>query len=187
MGGSYPTRWNQLRSFGPTKSRFDQHTLPARNQRRSIAYLTSGDDAFTTAIAEYFQDESGAGVGPIDVNLDQPTASMWLTATPLLLLDLASGWMTRAGGNQAICSGPRSVSREWARAIYATYGKKGRTPFIVGLAYRSSIWGPGTCLCLWETGQGAFPDAPAATRALADPVMARAVAKAADTLRTLAL
>lgn len=169
-----------MRSWGPTRSRFDHHTLPARTQRREIAYLAyGGKTALTTAIAEYFQAETGAGIRPIDATLDHPTATMFETAVDLVLLDLASGWVTRAGGNQAICAGPRSKSREWARAIYAVYGRKGRAPHLVGLAYPSSVWGPGRCIALWETGKAAFPSAPSVTRSLADPAFEPAVAKAA--------
>lgn len=180
LGGAHPLRWDEMRSWGPTKSRFDHHTLPSRSQQRAIAYLAHGSGAaLTTAIAEYFQDESGAGVGPIDTTFDHPTATMFETAADLVLLDLASGWVTRAGGNQAVCAGPRSNSRAWARAIYAAYGAKGRAPRLVGLAYPSSVWGPGRCIALWETGSAAFPSGPTATRSLADPAFETAVAKAA--------
>ncbi len=152
----------------------------ASTQRRAIAYVAfGGKAALTTAIAECFQDETGAGVGPIDVIFDRPTATMFETAIDLVVLDLASGWMTRAGGNQAICAGPRDKSRVWARAIYATYGKKGGTPHLAGLAYPSSVRGPGRCIALWETGKAAFPLRPTVTRALADPAFERALAKAA--------
>lgn len=87
-----------MRSWGPTKSRFDHHAPPPHARRRAIAYLAYGGTPLTTAIAAYFQDESGAGVGPLDVVLNGPTATVFETVTDLVLLDLASEWMTRAGG-----------------------------------------------------------------------------------------
>lgn len=171
-----------MRSWGPTKSRFDHHAPPPHSQRRAIAYLAYGGTALTTAIAEYFQDESGAGVGPIDPTFNHPTATMFDTAVDLVLLDLASGWMTRAGGNQAVCAGPRDKSREWARAIHAAFGRMGRASLITGLAYPSSVWGPGRCIALWETGRPAFPASPVATRSLVDPAFVPTVAKAARDL-----
>lgn len=183
LGGSHPLGWRAMRTWGPTKSRFDHHFPPPHPQQRAIAYLAyGGRAAFTTAIAEYFQDESGAGVGPLDVIFNDPTTTVFETAADLVLLDLSSGWMTRAGGNQAICAGQRDKSREWARAIYAAYGRRGRTSQIAGLAYPSSVWGPGSCIALWETGRVAFPRSPVVTRSLADPAFERAVAKAARDL-----
>lgn len=70
------------------------------SQQRAISYLASADCAFTTAIAEYVRDESGAGVGPIDATFDHPTVTMFgIMADLVVLLDLLSGWVTRAGGN----------------------------------------------------------------------------------------
>jgi hypothetical protein len=164
--------WNELRAFGPTKSRFDHHTLPRRiHPTRAIAYLATGPAAFTTAIAEYFQDDSG-GVGPIDRHRHRPAIGIFELARPVTLLDLDSGWVTRAGGNQAIRTGVRARSREWARAIYRHHP-------VDGLLYRSSVWGPGRCVAVWERSRAAFPPAPTSTRTLDDPHLAAAVASAA--------
>src|SRR5207253_3123453 len=102
-------------------------------------------------------------------------------ARDIQLLDLDAGWVTRAGGNQAITSGRRSRSREWARAIYA------ELPAVDGLAYISSVWGPGRCIALWDRGSDAFPAAPLNSRRLDDPVLDAAVANAAIALGTYAL
>ena len=60
LGGPNRSAWNELRAFGPTRSRFDHHTLPRRiHPTRAIAYLATGPAAFTTAMAEYFQDDAG--------------------------------------------------------------------------------------------------------------------------------
>ena len=137
--------------LGPNKSRFDHHTPPHRAQRRAIAYLAWGPDAFTTALAEYFQDDSGAGVGPFDLVTSRPAITLFRLATEVVLLDLSGPWTTRAGGNQAICNGPRWRSRQWARAVYAAFGNPGTAHAVEGLAYRSSVWGPGHCAVLWQT------------------------------------
>lgn len=181
LGGAHPRAWNELRSFGPTKSRFDHQPLPRRNHpSRRIAYLTTGTDAFVAALAEWFQNDGG-GVGPFDLTMRSPAITIFETATPLTLLDLDSGWMTRAGGNQAVRTGPRGVSRDWSRMIYRHHRGVG------GLAFRSSVWGPGHCLVLWERAAAAFPAAPTASRQLNDPALTLAVMNAAQRLGTYVL
>lgn len=180
LGGPHPAAWNEFRRFGPTKSRYDHHTLPRRVQDRGIAYVASGAVAFTTALAEYFQNDSGAGVGPIDRHHNEPAISVFRLDGPVQLLDLASGWVTRAKGNQAIRTGARGRAREWARAIYSHHGG-----MVSGLAFGSSVWGPGRCAALWEPAEAAFPAAPLATRLLSDPALAVPLAKTAEDLKTI--
>lgn len=175
--GPRPRAWDELRRFGPTSSRFDHQTLPKREHpTRASAYVTWDATAFTAAIAEYFQD-GDAGIGPIDRRRDRPAVTAFRLNGDLTLLDLDSGWVTRAGGNQAIRNGLRSRSREWARAIY-------RHLDVDGLGYGSSVWGPGRCVALWEGAARAFPPAPLASRLLDDPYLAPAIAKAAVELAT---
>lgn len=181
LAGSHPTAWNELRRFGPTKSRFDHHPHPRRvHPRRRIAYVTGGTDAFTAALAEWFQDDAG-GVAPFDLHLRQPAITLFDTVDELTLLDLDGGWVTRAGGNQAIRTGPRAVCRDWARAIYSSHRS------IDGLVYGSLVWGPGRRIALWDRSQRAFPDVPIATRLLSDPVVANPVALAAMQLGSYVL
>jgi hypothetical protein len=181
LAGPHPTAWNQLRAFGPTKSRFDHQPPPRRDHpTRRIAYLTMGTEAFVAALAEYFQDDGG-GVAPMDLTLRQPAITMFEAATELVLLDLDSGWVTRAGGNQAIRTGPRGVCRAWSRAIYRHH--RG----VHGLVYGSSVWGPGRCLALWERATSALPTTPTATRRLDDPTITLAVMDAARRLGTYVL
>ena len=92
-----------------------------------------------------------------------------------------TGWMNRAGGNQAIRTGPRGVARDWARAIHRHHKD------VVGLVYGSSVWGPGRCVALWERASSPFPAAPTATRQLNDPGLRDAVRAAADELGTYVL
>lgn len=174
--GPHPAAWDDMRFFGPTTSRFDHHTAPRRiHPTRSIAYLTYSETRFVAALAEYFQDANG-GVGPIDRSFRAPMHSQFELASELLLLDLDSGWVTRAGGNAALVSGPRGRSRQWSQAIYALY------PDVAGLLYTSSVWAPGRCIALWDRGHGAFPAAPLTSRLLSDPVLEAALANAALTL-----
>ena len=178
LGGAHPLPGNGMRSYGPTTSRFDHHTEPRRaHPVRSIAYLTFGPTRFVAALAEYFQDANG-GVSPIDRVNRQPAITQFELAADVQLLDLDSGWVTRAGGNQAIISGRRSRAREWARAVYAEHRS------IQGVAFRSSVWPPGQCIALWERGSGAIPAAPLTSRTLDDPVLDAAVAGAALDLGT---
>lgn len=95
-----------------------------------------------------------------------------------MLGDLDGGWITRAGGNQGIRTGPRAMSRRWAQAIYQAHAE------VHGLAYGSSLWGPGRCLALWERARPAWPSAPDATRLLDDPALRPALLAAAERLGT---
>lgn len=182
LAGDHPTAWNELRWFGPTKSRFDHQPPPRQvHPTRAIAYLAIGDDAFVGALGEFFQDDSGTGVAPLDLTLRQPAITLFETVTQLTLVNLDSGWITRAGGNQAIRTGPRGVARHWSRTIYHHHTG------IQGLAFASSVWGPGQCIALWERAEPAFPTAPTATRNLDDPGLGPAIANAAKALGTVVL
>jgi len=133
-----------------------------------------------SALAEHFQDANG-GVGPIDRSHRQPAITQFELAADVQLLDLDSGWVTRAGGNQAITSGRRSRARQWARAIYSEH------PNMQGVAFGSSVWAPGHCIALWDRGAPAIPGAPLTSRTLDDPVLGVALANAAVALGTCLL
>lgn len=179
LGGPHPCSWDEFRFLGPTTSRFDHQPPPRRiHPRRAVCYLTTGPTAVPAALAEYFQDAAGR-VGLIDAHHRQPALTAFELAQPVTLLDLDGGWVTRAGGNQVIRTGPRGRSRDWARAIYRHH------PGIDGLAYGSSIWGPGRCFVLWERARRAVPAAPLASRTLADPALRPVLAHAARILGTV--
>ncbi len=178
LAGDFPVAWNEFRAFGPTASRFDHHPPPPRvHGTRRVAYFTYGPEAVTAALAEFFQDDGG-GVKPIDREHRHPNLTVIETATDLRLLDLTSGWVTRAGGNQAIASGARSTAREWARAIHRHHAP------LHGLAWVSAVWGPGRCIVLWERGTVAMPDGPRSHRELRDPLLEVPVHGAAERLGT---
>jgi hypothetical protein len=175
--GPWPCAWDEFRFFGPTSSRFDHQTPPRRvHPTRGITYVTHGTSAFTATLAEYFQDGDGR-VGPIDRRANRPMITTFELTGDLTLLNLESGWVTRAGGNQAITSGVRSRSREWARTIYRHFP-------VDGLSYGSSVWGPGFCCVLWERAAASFPSSPLASRLLDDPYLAPALGQAAIDLGT---
>jgi hypothetical protein len=174
LAGAHPVAWDGFRSYGPTTSRFDHHVPPPAVQDRAIAYVTYGEGAFVAGLGEFFQ--HGERAGPIDRSRCRAAVTAFDTTRDLVLLDLHGGWVTRAGGNQAITSGPREPTRRWARAVYDAHAG------VDGVAWRSSVWGPGRCAALWERAADALPAAPAATRTLDDPLLAAAVADAAARL-----
>jgi hypothetical protein len=134
--------------------------------------------AFTTAIGEVFQDSDTQRVGPVDRTLRRPFLTVFETTDTLTLLDLDSGWITRAGGNQSIRTGSRAMAQRRAREIHQNLA-------VNGVYYGSSVWGPGVCAALWEGAARAFPVAPMLSRALDDPVLATPIAHAVDTLGTV--
>lgn len=183
LGGSHPTGWDEMRHFGPTTSRFDHHPLPqGHHPAHGIAYLTTGHRAVTTACAEVFQQADGSGVGPIDRTRRRPALAVFVLATDLTLLDLESGWIARAGGNAAICSGPRTMSREWARAIHQAHGGT-----IDGILYPSSVWPPGRCVAVWADAPSVFPVTPLMARDLNDNRLDLWLDAAANALNTYAI
>ena len=179
LAGAHPCAWNDSRFYGPTSARFDHHPPPPHTHpTRSVIYGALGDEAFTAAIAEFFQDDAGT-VGPIDRVLRAPAATAFTLAAPIRVLDLRTGWVTRAGGNQAIMSGSRSRARDWARAIYRSHTD------VQGLMYASSVWGPGLCVAIWDRGAAGIPAANDLHRSLVDPVMDGPLAVAAGRLGTV--
>lgn len=124
-----------------------------------------------TALAETFQDTR-----VIDTHDGEPYLVIWRPTRALVLLDLASGWTTRAGGNQAICSGDRRQARRWAREIYGTYEE------IDGIVYTSATYGPGCAVALFDRGADSIPRHPLLHRALADPAVTPLLEQAAAAL-----
>lgn len=133
-----------------------------------VAQRGPGADALTTALAECFQ--ASRVIDPI---VGDPWLVAWTPVTPLMLLDLASAWTTRAGGNQALCAGDRRVARRWARAIYK------QLAHVDGLCCPSSILGNGRSVALFDRASNAIPLRPDLHRPLADPALQPAIARAA--------
>lgn len=169
--GKHPTRWDELRHFGPTSSRFDHHTLPKRVQTSGIAYATIGRDAILTALAEVFQDTR---------HVDRRYHEPWLVAFDLdasvTLLDTGGRWPVRAGGNMAINSGSRAKARAWSRAIYQSYLNAD------GIWYPSSITNL-RCAALYERASHALPKTPVFNEPLDSPKLLAGLLRLAKGLR----
>lgn len=118
------------------------------------------------AIAEFLEDAAGR-VGPIDRVAATRAITAFSLTSPLHVLDLDSGWVTKAGGNQAITSGHH--------------------PDVQGLGYRAAVFGPGVCIALWERAKSAIPAGNDLDRVLADPAMDDPVAEAAERLGAIAV
>lgn len=157
QAGPHPTRWNQLRHYGPTLARFDHHELPPRVQQHGILYAARQP---VTALAEVFQARR-----TIDASAGEPWLLGFRLARDLRLLDLTGAWPTRAGASMALSSGPRPRARRWSRAIYGAY------PAAEGLWYPSSMHANAPAVALYERGADALPAAPVLHRALADPIL----------------
>jgi hypothetical protein len=145
--------------------RFDPHESPARRQTRGIVY---GGLRVYTCFAEVFQETR-----TIERSRNRP----WLVGLELTrdvsLLDLTGTWPTKAGASMAISSGRRDRARAWSLRVYEDYEA------IEGLYYASSMDGNQPAVALYERAQGALPVRPLFHRALADPGLDGAVARAA--------
>jgi RES domain len=178
-GGSHPTPWPEFRHAGPLQSeRFDPHPHPFGTRRsEGVMYLATQSrgrrrqmiPGLETALAEMFQSDR-----LIDRVRNHPGCVIWTPARPLKLLDLDSRWTTRAGGNGALTSGPRDISRQWAAAIYS------QLPDLDGMTWRSSILGVGQSIVLFGRALDAIPNLPDLNRSLSDPALLGPISTAAD-------
>lgn len=178
-GGRHPQHWNGFRLYGPVaSSRFDPHLPPPRRQPgRGICYGAADLDktgdglaAPSTVFAEAFQpDAPVAASGPAGV-IDRHAQDPWLVLLrvqrALTLLDVSSHWTLKAGGSQAMTSGPRTPARRWARAIFEQL-------HVDGLAYRPSTGGPGWNVAVWQRDPelAEIPAVCQLSRSLADPTV----------------
>lgn len=165
-GEAHSAAWNRFRHWGPApNTRFDQHSMPARQQARGIAY---GALRVYTCFAEVFQETR-----TIERSRNRPWLVAFELARAVSLLDLSSTWPTRAGASMAISSGPRHRARAWSLRIYEDY------PEIEGLYYPSSMDANQPAVALYERARKALPTRALFHRALADPGLTGAVVKAA--------
>jgi hypothetical protein len=148
----YPTAWNAFRYFGALNARWDHHLSTvagaAVEQSRGIYYAAT--DA-KTCLAEVFQMNRR-----IDRAFQSPWLSVFESAQPLRVLDLAGDFVTRMG-----------ASRSWARDLYEAF------PHIQGIRYASSMNGGAPAFALNERALRTpmFPEHPIFHRALADDLM----------------
>jgi len=186
--GVRETKWYDMREFGPTGSRFDTHPAgPGRIHRgHGVMYLapavptamsypsSAPQDTLKVCCAEVYRDS-----GVIDTDRGDPHFATFALARDIALLDLSdSDWITRAGGNGAITSGPREPARAWAREIASAY------PHLDGLWYASSNIPPARAIALWDRIPSAVPTAgPQLNRALANAGMRDLLEHVASSLR----
>ncbi|MBI2709160.1 MAG: RES domain-containing protein [Actinobacteria bacterium] len=165
--------------------RFDPHE-PAQATEpevaRGVQYVASADattpptslvpwSALATCLAEVFQDTRV--IDPADADR---WVVMWSPRRRLRLLDLTSDWLVRAGGNQAISSGPRAPAQQWARWIYDTYEE------LDGVVAAASTRGRGRSIALWDRAATAVGDHPLLHRPLSSPGPRPILAHHADKL-----
>lgn len=155
-GGVHPSAWWQFREYGPIDARFDPHPLPsAEHPGFGVMYAVpesggGSDTAFAACILEVFQHHR-----VITRSERYPTLVLFETTRPITLVDLSdSDWLTVAGGTASISSGPRTKSREWARALHAHY------PNIDGVLSASSIIPSSRIAALWSSVADAVPAHP---------------------------
>lgn len=173
----HPASWNSFRSYGPVpRMRFDHHPEPARDHGRdfAISYAVPSVsrvghvDPLQTSIVETFSDTR-----VIDADAFEPWFVLWSFATPLRLLDVTDcGWITRAGGNAAISSGPRAVCREWSRAIHNAYD-------VHGIYYSTSSLPMARSVALFERVIPHLPSRPRLNLPLAHPGFKPALSRVA--------
>jgi hypothetical protein len=164
--GAHPGAWNRFRHFGPLPTmRFDHHLLPPREQARGIVYAAL---RVYTCFAEVFQETR---------TIERSRAGPWLAGIELgravSLVDLTGTWPTKAGASMALSSGRRDRARAWSQRIYEDY------PGVEGLYYPSSMDGNQPAVALYERALDALAARPLFHRALSDPALDGAVARAA--------
>ena len=170
-GGLHPTRWKDFRYVGPIDARFDHHigNEPTR-QDRAVLY---GADDPTTCLAEVFQKTR-----VMNRWHNEPWLVGFETSIPMRLLDLTGTFPTRAGASMGLMTGPRSVSRTWARAFHKSY------PEIDGLYYSSSMHANYPSMVLNQRAReaGVMPEQTSLHRSLGDPAILSILRNAAHAL-----
>jgi len=100
------------------------------------------------------------------------------TKNPMRLLDLTGTFPTRADASMGLMTGPRSVSRTWARAFHDSW------PEIDGLHYPSSMHANRPAMVLNERARdaGVMPNQASFHRSLGDPAILSILRNAAHAL-----
>ena len=177
-GGEHPTSWNAFRYFGPTASRFDHHLYDPHGkayiQERGMMYLTTGNQAIPTTLAEVFQVTRA-----IDRYSKNPILTGFKLQQTINLLDLSSTFVTTLGASTAIHSGQRPRARRWAQQLYLAYAE------LDGIYYCSSMFGNEPAIALFERAQKALPKRPLFHRELRDPALATILTETAEKIRYL--
>ncbi|MDD9998981.1 MAG: RES family NAD+ phosphorylase [Gammaproteobacteria bacterium] len=169
-GGEHPSLWNQFRTVGPTDARFDHHPDGRTDTARAVMYLAMNP---VTCLAEVFQKTR-----TIHRTHKKPALVGFAVTSPLNLLDLTGEFPTRIGASMALMTGSRSVGRNWARALHASY------PEAQGFAYPSSMLANAVAIVLNERTDAAeaLPRSPGFHKTLDDPGMITLLKNAARRL-----
>jgi len=145
-GGRHPSAWGAFRHFGPVDCRFDHHPRPKGVHDEGILYCAPDP---VTCLAEAFQD-----TGVINRVFEEPYLTGFAIASSLKLLDLTGLWPTQAGASMSICTGSRTIARNWSRAIYLAY------PDVQGLLYCSAMNANAPSVALFERARASLPGSP---------------------------
>ena len=134
--------------------------------------LYAADDPIT-CLAEVFQKTR-----VMNRRHKEPWLVGFETDKPMRLLDLTGSFPTRAGASMGLMTGPRSVSRTWARAFHDSW------PEIDGLYYPSSMHANRPAIVLNERARemGVMPEQASFHRSLGDPAILSILRNAAYSL-----
>jgi hypothetical protein len=170
QAGDHPTRWNELRTWGPAETcRFDPHPPPQGvHLGEGVSYAATD---LPTALAEVFQ-----GTWVIDRRRDLPQLAVWQPVRQLTLLDLTGEWPLLARATALINAGARETCRAWARTIRQAW------PDLDGLRHRSTLTGRPTCVTLWSPAANSFPEMPVIDESLDHPDLRSLLHPAADAI-----
>jgi len=169
VGGRHGTTWRTFRTYGPVAhGRLDPHPLPL-GDHPGFGVLYGALD-IATAIAESFGDERF-----VDRRRDRPYLVGVSLVRVMHLLDFASDWPTRAGGSQAISSGPRPTAQNWSRVIHEELDED-------GIAYPSSMKGHGTNVALYARAEAVLATTPTLNLPLDHPALELPLIRVATSL-----
>lgn len=151
----------------------DTHALGDPRHRQVLAHDAHQGPAH--AAAGQLRPRRRRPTGVVDTHTASPYFVLFRAQRPMRLLDVVdSTWVSIAGGNAAICSGPRPRAREWSRAIYRHY----RT--VDGIFYGASNLPPARAVALYERARPAMPARPELNLPLSHPGLGSAVGQACD-------
>lgn len=170
--GDHPTRWDELRTYGPLDSRWDPHPPPP-GEHPHHGVLYAGTDT-TTTFGEIFQRDRIIDL----VDLDRQLTG-WEPTRDLVLLDLTDTWAVRQDASYALSHAPKSTCRVWASAIHDQLVVDG--PRLDGLWVDSTITGRPMAV-LFRPAEDSFPDAPQLSRPLGHDDLVVVVVEALDEL-----
>lgn len=172
VGGKHPSRWDELRTFGPVDSRWDPHPEPRGvHLGHGVAYAAPNP---TTSFGEVFQ-----RTRRIDLTDPEQYLTGWRPARELRLLDLTDTWPSRQGAAGALSAAPKPVCRAWARAIFDELVLDG--PRVDGLRVTSTITNR-PMVVLYDPAADSYPAAPAISRPLSHDDLVPAVDLAVEEL-----